>query len=307
MADASKLLRGLLGTAYKLPKTDIDKILSDETTDDDGEGQLTTLDQTRIGNLKPKPGTTFQDGYKKAKAEVLTDFEKTLREAYGIESDATGNELIDAIIAAKAKPDAKNISEDDIKKHPAYQNAEKSHKQALKAVQTEWETKLNEREAQYKKGETFGSVSKKALDILAAMNPVIPGNAMVATNIQNAFLSSLKGYEFDIQGDRVVVMKDGKVLEDGHGHSMEFDKLVKDTAGGYYEIKTSNGGANPGGEGGAGAGAGAGAGNVVYPAGVTKPKTFEELSTIVNNTTLKAEDRQIVLQTWEAEQAAGTK
>lgn len=305
MADAAKLLRGLLGTAYKLPKTDIDKILSDETTDEDGEGQLTTLDQTRIGNLKPKPGTTFQDGYKKAKAEVLTDFEKTLREAYGIESDATGNELIDAIIAAKAKPDAKNISEDDIKKHPAYQNAEKSHKQALKAVQTEWETKLNEREAQYKKGETFGNVSKKALDILAAMNPVIPGNAMVATNIQNAFLSSLKGFEFDIQGDRIVVMKDGKVLEDGHGHSMEFDKLVKDTAGGYYEIKTNNGGANPGGDG--GAGAGAGAGNVVYPAGITKPKTFEELSTIVNNTTLKAEDRQIVLQTWEAEQAAGTK
>lgn len=305
MADASKLLRGLLGTAYKLPKTDIDKILSDETTDEDGEGQLTTLDQTRIGNLKPKPGTTFQDGFKKAKAEVLTEFEKSLREAYGIESDAIGNELIDAIIAAKAKPDAKNISDDDIKKHPAYQNAEKAHKQALKAVQTEWETKLNEREAQYKKGETFGNVSKKALDILATMNPVIPGNAMVATNIQNAFLSSLKGYEFDIQGDRVVVMKDGKVLEDGHGHSMEFDKLVKDTAGGYYEIKTNNGGANPGGD--AGAGAGAGAGNVVYPAGITKPKTFEELSTIVNNTTLKAEDRQIVLQTWEAEQAAGTK
>jgi hypothetical protein len=305
MADASKLLRALLGKGYKHPSTDIDKLLSDETTDEDGEAQIIQLDQTRIGNLKPKPGTTFQDGYKKAKAEVLTDFEKTLREAYGIESDATGNELIDAIIAAKAKPDAKNISEDDIKKHPAYQNAEKSHKQALKAVQTEWETKLNEREAQYKKGETFGNVSKKALDILAAMNPVIPGNAMVATNIQNAFLSSLKGFEFDIQGDRIVVMKDGKVLEDGHGHSMEFDKLVKDTAGGYYEIKTNNGGANPGGDG--GAGAGAGAGNVVYPAGITKPKTFEELSTIVNNTTLKAEDRQIVLQTWEAEQAAGTK
>lgn len=305
MADASKLLRALLGKGYKHPSTDIDKLLSDETTDEDGEAQLIQLDQTRIGNLKPKPGTTFQDGYKKAKAEVLTQFEASLREAYGIESDATGNELIDAIIAAKAKPDAKNISEDDIKKHPAYQNAEKAHKAALKAVQTEWETKLNEREAQYKKGETFGNVSKKALDILATMNPVIPTTAAVATNIQNAFLSSLKGFDFDIQGDRIVVMKDGKVVEDGHGHSMEFDKLVKDTAGGFYELKANNGGANPGG-GAPGAGAG-GAGNVVYPAGVTKPKTFDELATILNNQSIKVEDRQIVQQVWEQEQAAGTK
>jgi hypothetical protein len=309
MANAEKLLRALLPKAYKMEAGEIDSLLSESTTDDDGVAQVLEKDKTRVAEIaKPKPGQTFQDGYKKAKAEVLGDFEKSLREVYGIDSEATGNELIDAIITAKAKPGAKEITEDDVKKHPAYQAAEKAHKNALKQTQTEWETKYNQREAEFKKGETFGSVSTKALELRNAMNPVIPGNPKVAANLEKAYLEALKGYEYDVQdnGSRIVVMKDGKVVDDGHGHSLEFEKLVKDIAGGYYEFKQNNGGGNAGNGGTEGAGGGTGGtggGTKPYPTGIAKPKTWDEVVTIVNNTSLKPEDRQTVLDTWNSENA----
>jgi hypothetical protein len=309
MANAEKLLRALLGKGYKMPKTEIDKLLSEETTDEDGETQVIEGDQARIGKLTtPKKGETFQDGYAKAKKEVLTDFEKTLREVYEVDSDATGNELIDAIIAAKAKPGAKEVTEDDVKKHPVYQNAEKAHKAALKQVQTEWETKLTERENQYKKGETFNTVASKALAKLTGMNPVLPANAKVAANIQRSFLDGLKQFDYEVQGDRIVVMKDGKVVDDGHGHSLEFDKLIEDHASGFYEFRQNNGGSNGGNgknEGSGGAG-GNGGGAPAYPAGIQKPKTFEEVMVIVNNTSIPVADRQTVMNVWEAESKGGT-
>jgi len=307
MANAEKLLRALLGKGYKMPKTEIDKLLSEETTDEDGETQVIEGDVARIGKLTtPKKGETFQDGYAKAKKEVLTDFEKTLREVYEVESDATGNDLIEAIIAAKAKPGAKEVTEDDVKKHPVYQNAEKAHKAALKQVQTEWETKLTERENQYKKGETFNTVASKALAKLTGMNPVIPANAKVAANIQRSFLDGLKQFDYEVQGDRIVVMKDGKVVDDGHGHSLEFDKLIEDHAGGFYEFKANNGGSNGGNGKNEGSGGAGGGGGAAYPAGIVKPKTFDEVMAIVNNTTIPAADRSTVLNVWEQESKQGT-
>lgn len=314
MANAETLLRGLLGKAYKMPKTEIDKLLSDDTTDEDGETTLVDGDKARIGKLTtPKKGETFQDGYKKAKAEVLTELETQLKEKYELESDATGVDLVEAIVTEKAKTGkAKEPTEDDIRKSPVYQAQEKAHKLALKAKDTEWQTKYDEQVAAYKKGETFGQVSKKALDILATMNPVQQANATVAANIQNAFLSTFKGYDFDLQdnGNRVVVMRDGKVVDDGHGNSLDFEKLVKDTAAGYYAFQQNNGGGNAGNgkpnEGGAGGAGGSGGGGAVYPAGITKPKTWDEVVKIVNDTNVKAEDRQTVLKVWETEQKTGT-
>jgi hypothetical protein len=312
MADASKLLRSLLGKAYKMPSSEIDTLLDDQTTDDAGLSQLTELDKTRIIEIKKSNnGKSYEDGIKKGKTEALADYEKALRETYGVEGEVTGNELIDAIITAKAKPGAKEITEDDVKKHPVYQSAEKAHKQALKQVTTEWETKLNEREAQYKKGETFNTVASKALAKLTAMNPVMPANAKVAANLQKAFLDGLKEFDYELQdnGNRIVLLKDGKVVDDGHGHSLEFDKYVEDHAAGFYEFKANNGGGNAGNgnpdKDKAGAG-GAGGGAPAYPAGIVKPKTWDEVMVIVNNTEIPAGDRQTVMNVWEQENKAGT-
>jgi hypothetical protein len=315
MANAEKLLRALLGKGYKMPKTDIDKLLSEDTTDEDGETQVIDGDVARIGKLTtPKKGETFQDGYKKAKAEVLTQLEDQVKEKFEIESDATGVDLIELIVTEKGKVNGKpkELTDDDVRKHPVYQSAEKAHKIALKAKETEYQTKLDETTTQFKKGETFNTVTGYALSKLAKFNPVIPANATIASNIQRSFLEGLKQYDYEVQdgGNRIVMLtKDGKVADDGHGHSLEFDAFLQNHAAGFYDFKANNGGSNGGNgnpekdSGGAG---GSGGGTPAYPAGIVKPKTFEEVMVIVNNTDIPVADRQTVMNVWETESKTGT-
>jgi hypothetical protein len=309
--DFLKVLRAFLAKAYKMPDGDIDAIL--EASKDDQAALLQALyekDKTRVSELtKPKEGQTFQDGYKKAKKEVLTELEEKLKADYEIETDATGAELVAEVIAAKTKAagKAKELTEDDVKRHPVYQTAEKAFKKSLKDKETEFETTLTEKEKGFKKAQTFGNVSKKALQLLDEMNPVYPSNPKVAANLKNAFLKSLEdGTEYDEQETGFVVMKAGKVVDDGHGHTVDFDKWVKDRATDFFEFKQNNGGQNGGngkpgdkGEGGAG-------GGTKYPANIVKPKTFEDMVKITNDSNIPVADRQIVLQTWETEQTAGT-
>lgn len=307
MADASKLLRALLSRVYKVEDTEIDTLLSETTTDDAGVTDLLERDKTRVSEIsKPVPGKTFQDGYKKAKSEVLTTFETDIKNKYGIDADVTGIDLVEAVVAENSKTiDPTKITDDVVKRHPVFQTLERDQKKLLKQKDDEWTAKYEAREKEYRQAETLGTVSSKALEILTGLNPVVSAKSEVASNIQQAFLGTLKNYEFDLQdgGKRIVILdKEGKVVTDGHGNSLEFDALVKGNAAQFYEFKANNGGNNagngkPGNE--SGNGNGQNTGN--YPAGITKPTNFDELSAIVNNTSIPASDRQVVLQTWQTE------
>lgn len=313
MADSQKLLRALLGKAYKLPKTEIDRILSDQTDDEAGETEILQQDQTRVAELqKPKKGSTFQDGYAKGKKEALETLEKEIVETFEIDTDKlddeskTGLKLVEHVVATKAKPgQGGTLTEDQIKATPVYQKAEQSWKKAVKDKETEWKTKYDALEVGHKKEATFSNVSQEVLKILTGMNPVLPASQAVAETWRNNFVNSFKEYDFEIQDGRIVAMKDGKVVDDGHGSTKDFEALVKERAPQYFEFKANNGGGNAG-NGKPGEGGGSGTGGKQYPANIQKPKTLEEYAKIVSDTSIKLEDRQIVQQVWEQEQTAGT-
>jgi hypothetical protein len=311
MADAKKLLRALLAKAYKTPDTEIDRILSDDTDDTTGETEILKLDSGRVGELqKPKKGSTFQDGYAKGKKETLENLEKEIFDTFEIDPDQieedsrTGLKLIEHVVATKAKPGkGGNLTEDQIKASPVYQKAEQAWKKSVKDKETEWKTKYDQLESGHKKATVFQTVSNEVLKILSGMNPVLPSEDKVAQTWKKNFVNSFTEFDYEVQDGRIVAMKDGKVVDDGHGSTKDFEALVKERAPEYFEFRANNGGAN-GGNGKAGEGAGgSGTGGKQYPAGVQKPKTFEELTKIVNDTTIKAEDRQTVLETWETEHA----
>lgn len=313
MADAKKLLRALLAKAYKTQDTEIDRILSDDTDDTAAETEVLKLDSTRVAELKkPVKGSTFQDGYAKGKKETLENLEKEIAETFDVdleqveEENRTGLKLVEHVVATKAKPGSGgNLTEDQIKANPVYQKAEQSWKKAVKDKETEWKTKYEQLESGHKKESVFTTVSNKVLSLLDEMNPVLPSDPKVAATWKRNFVNSFKELDYDIQGDAIVAMKDGKVVDDGHGSTKDFETIVKERAPEYFEFRANNGGGN-GGNGKPGEDGGTGGTGKKYPAGVQKPKTFDELTTIVNNTAIKPEDRQIVLDTWEAEHANGT-
>ena len=126
----------------------------------------------------------------------------------------------------------------------------------------------------------------------------MPQNKTVADNQVKFFVNSSKDFKFDVQDERIVVMdKDGKVLEDGHGNSRSFEDIVKETASGLFEFKANNGGS---GSGNGGQGQGGSGSSSSYAGNV--PKTFEELEKVMSDTSISIEDRSNIMAEYEKAQ-----
>ena len=299
------IITGLLSKAYNFDNGKIAELFKDGETELSEEKQteilnkILEIDAQRVENIKKSVDKkdAFQDGFKKAKSEVLTDFEKGLKEKFGIESDKTGLELIEEVVSKKSEGgQGGDVTEDAIKRSKVFQDMESNLKKQVTTVKTEYETKINEIQDGYKAEQTFSNVSQKALQIFNGLNPILPQNKTVADNQVKFFVNTLKDFKFDVQDERIVVMdKDGKVIEDGHGNSRSFEDIVKETASGLFEFKANNGGSGSGnggqGQGGSGSSY---AGNV--------PKTFEELEKVMSDTSISIEDRSNIMAEYEKAQ-----
>ena len=299
------IITGLLSKAYNFDNGKIAELFKDGETELSEQQQteilnkILEIDAQRVENIKKSVDKkdAFQDGFKKAKSEVLTDFEKGLKEKFGVESDKTGLELVEELVSKKSEGgQGGDLTEDAIKRSKVFQDMESNLKKQITTVKTEYETKINEIQDGYKAEQTFSNVSQKALQIFNGLNPILPQNKTVADNQVKFFVNSLKDFKFDVQDERIVVMdKDGKVLEDGHGNSRSFEDIVKETASGLFEFKANNGGSGSGnggqGQGGSGSSY---AGNV--------PKTFEELEKVMSDTSISIEDRSNIMAEYEKAQ-----
>ena len=301
------IITGLLSKAYNYDNGKIAELFKDGETELSEDQQKEILqklldeDAKRVEAIKKSVDKkdAFQDGFKKAKSEVLTDFEKGLKEKFGIESDKTGLELVEEVVSKKSEGgQSGDITEDAIKRSKVFQDMESNLKKQITTVKNEYETKINEIQDGYKAEQTFSNVSQKALQIFNGLNPILPQNKTVADNQVKFFVNSLKDFKFDVQDERIVVMdKDGKVLEDGHGNSRSFEDIVKETASGLFEFKANNGGSGSGNGGQQGQG---GSGSSSYAGSV--PKTFEELEKVMSDTSISIEDRSNIMAEYEKAQ-----
>ena len=299
------IITGLLSKAYNFDNGKIAELFKDGETELSEQQQteilnkILEIDAQRVENIKKSVDKkdAFQDGFKKAKSEVLTEFEKGLKEKFGIESDKTGLELVEEVVSKKSEGgQGGDVTEDAIKRSKVFQDMESNLKKQITTVKTEYETKINEIQDGYKAEQTFSNVSQKALQIFNGLNPILPQNKTVADNQVKFFVNTLKDFKFDVQDERIVVMdKEGKVIEDGHGNSRSFEDIVKETASGLFEFKANNGGSGSGnggqGQGGSGSSY---AGNV--------PKTFEELEKVMSDTSISIEDRSNIMAEYEKAQ-----
>ena len=299
------IITGLLSKAYNFDNGKIAELFKDGETELSEDQQKEILqklldeDAKRVEAIKKSVDTkpAFQDGFKKAQGEILTKFEKDLKEKFGLESDKMGLELVEELVSKKSEGgQGGDLTEDAIKRSKVFQDMESNLKKQIKQTETDYQAKINEIQDGYKAEQTFSNVSQKALQIFNGLNPILPQNKTVADNQVKFFVNTLKDFKFDVQDERIVVMdKDGKVLEDGHGNSRSFEDIVKETASGLFEFKANNGGSGSGnggqGQGGSGSSY---AGNV--------PKTFEELEKVMSDTSISIEDRSNIMAEYEKAQ-----
>lgn len=238
-----ELLVGFLGKTLNMPSDKVESLFTQEDPKSDefdfaadADKTLIAADAERVKAFKEKETKEFQSGYKKAKAEVLTDFEKQISEKFDVKSDKLGLELIEEIVTSKTK--APEIEADKVKVHPEYLNLEKSLNAKLKETEKTWEKKFADREAELAKAQVFSKITKKAEEQLQKLNPILPSDQTKANNQKSLLFKDLKDYQFTENGDELVISdKDGKRLEDDHGKPITFEALIKKHAEGYWDFK----------------------------------------------------------------------
>lgn len=309
--DYEKIIRGLLSGPYKQDEGKISEIFNqaDETL---ALAEIMNLDRERVSKLKPAEDgkTKFQEGYQKAKKEERSAFEKELKDEYGIESDLQGKDLVEHIVTTKAAEASKrkpgtDITEDEVKASKTYRDAEKRFKKELEEKETAFATKLEETEKGFQSKQTRSSFQSNVLAMLDELKPVLPKDEAKARKLREAFLREFDDVdEIRAEDGDFVLLKGGKVLDDGHGNSVNWKDLTKNRANAFFEFPANNGGTNSGNsndKGGNANNGGAAGGAKGYPDGIAKPTNLQEYSKIVSDRTIPLDKRQQVKEAWNAE------
>lgn len=323
---AVEVLRGVIGKLFKGQEGGkLIALLDDkDATTQSVSDAILAADASRVQALGK--GTTFQDGYKKAKAEDRGAHEAELKEAFGIdeEDDAfklEGKELFKHVaglvetkateIASKgAGKDASKMTAEEIKSLPGYLALEKEFKSKIKQTETDWAKKYEDLEIGHKSAETFSAFSSFALNQLDEMKPVLSKNPAIATSQRNTFVKLLKeeGITIRKNDDNTfsLLSEDGKVKTDQHGNTLDAKDFVQNLAKNHFDFEANNGGTNAGNgrPGAAGAAAQGAAPQKGYPQGYGRPKSLDDYAKVVNDKTIDVATRQQFANAYEQENAS---
>lgn len=290
-----------LGTAYKIPEDDIANILPENEEDFKSESFLESFldfDKSRVETIGQKGKDKFEQGYSKAKKEVLTSYEKDIRDAFNIdEDDLVGIDLVKRVVeinSKKNKGDASKLTAEELKSHPAVINLlterEKAFKTEKEQLEQQYDTKIKE----FGRKELFGKVSSRALSILDELNPVLSEDPTRAKNQRNFLIREIEALDYQTSDDGgFIPLKDGKRLEDAHGHGITFDEFVKNKAKGLYDFKQAPDRDTPPAGGGQGGGGGA-----------QKFKSEAEYAKYLSDSSIPLEDRKKAQEEWKKQAAS---
>lgn len=296
MPKLDKVLLSFLQKAHRMTKEQAAELLykksedgtiNEEEFNENFEADLLKADQERVKTLQEKVDTSkkFDEGYNKAKKETLEKFEKKLRKDFSVKDEKlNGTDLIKHIVNTKSEQS--KLSADDVKKHPLFLELEASKTEEIEKLATEYDAKIEGLETGYQKSQTLKDLKKRAITLLDAKKPVLPKDAVAASNQKELFANIFDAYEYQKDGEKTLVLEDGKRKEDAHGNPIYFEDLVDTTSSQYFEFQKQNKKGTPGEE------SGQGGGNAV-------PKNEEEFNKAYFEANTP-EERQEIQDGWDA-------
>lgn len=228
-----------------LYKKSDDGKLTDEPAED-ALAQLLALDAERVSKLKPDTREIFNNGYKKAEAEVAAKWEKGLREKFGIDPDnkLQGDALAEAIKAAMAdagmKPEKVKVSKE-------YLELEAIMRKTLADKEAEFKAQVEQIKNEANREKTWASASGVIRNAVRGLNPILPADQAKANRLLDLFVAEFRqfDYEPDPEGDFIPV-KDGQRVQDPHGYAVKLSDLVKERASSMFDFKESDEAGNAG-------------------------------------------------------------
>ena len=218
------------------------------TVKEDAADILIGLDEKRVQRIKEEANgqatKKFDEGYKKAQKEVLTKFEKDLREKFGLESDKNGLDLIDEIVSTASK--GGDITEETLKTHPLYLKLEGKQKQAFDEKYESLKSEYEGFKTDIERKRAMQGVKAKAKESFLSLNPVLSEDKAKADKQIDLFLRGLDEYGYVVDGDTFIVTKGDDRLEDAHGNPIKIEDFVADRAKEYFDFKQQTDRQSPG-------------------------------------------------------------
>ena len=228
-----KKLNGFLSKTLKMDDEELASLYNEA-------GELTSLtaaekaDTSRVTKLKEENDSQYKRGQK----EVATKFETKLKEKYGVSSDETGVDLVDLILTTELEK-VKGKGDEDITAHPEYLKLKSESDRMLKAKDKEWQKKIEDLELKHARESMFSKVKERAFAELDNLRPILPEDAKKAQKWKEKYIEDFRAYDFTEQDGMIVVLKDGKPLQDSHGYNKSFADLVKETAAEIFDFQTA--------------------------------------------------------------------
>ena len=229
-----KKLNGFLSKTLKMDDEELASLYNEA-------GELTSLtaaeqaDTARVTKLKEDQASQYKRGQK----EVASKMEAQLKDKFGVDSDLTGVELVDFILTTELEK-VKGKGDEDITAHPEYLKLKSESDRMLKAKDKEWQKKIEDLELKHARESMFSKVKERAFAELDNLRPIRPEDAKKAQKWKEKYIEDLRAYDFTEQQDgMIVVLKDGKPLQDSHGYNKSFADLVKETAAEIFDFQTA--------------------------------------------------------------------
>lgn len=180
------------------------------------------------------------EGYSRAKKEVMTNFENEIKEHYELETEKTGTELIEDLVN-KFKVDDSKLTPDKIKLSDTYRARERELRKEIKDLQSQFESEKETILSDFKKKETWSNVSREIGKRLDEVNPVLPKNPKAASNLKELFINSFADYEWQVDSEgKPFPTKEGKRVEDNLGNEIDFDVLISGRIPEYFDIQVQD-------------------------------------------------------------------
>lgn len=216
---------------------------------------MADIDKKRVDNIKAEAlkGTPkWDDVYKSAEAKIKKKIEEDFQKNTGYKAKE-GEKLEDMYINyGVQQKESKEITEAEVRKHPAFIKREEE-------ITEEWKGKFDQKEKEFedykntvKEKTTFAEAKKVFKNEFLKLNPVLSEDKSKAERQVEHFLDSLRGkvasFQLGDNGDVTMLDNEGKRLEDGHGNRLTANMFVKQHAEPIFDFQKQGTKGNAGNE-----------------------------------------------------------
>jgi len=240
-------ITAFIGRTLNLPAEEVAALFKadgdEETFNETALDSLLKHDATRVQNFTSKNQEFFDNGFKKAQKEALSKFEKDIREKFNVTEDKQGLDLIESVVMAKIKAQGGDLDEEKIKRSDVYLKAvERLTKEKEEAV-TEATTKYKTLEQTIASEKINSAIRSSAKEIIMSLNPILPegktadGKSKAEIQVDRLIDELISQHQFEVKGEKTLIIKDGKVMEDPHGNLVDFKKYVSEKASYVWDFK----------------------------------------------------------------------